>query len=171
MPIGHRGSPVSPLHLTACFLFFTSLIQSCASGRERSPCLCPCQVLAGGGGGQEAMSREGGTWPFPFPSSQISSLSGRSLFLAPLPAFPDAATAPLSQTESQSQRSAKWNRLYSQEGGNGCPHQAQLLPCPSGHTCVRARTPCHPQDRRESSQSAVHRRPNWARLQAQMRER
>jgi hypothetical protein len=40
------------------------------------------------------MSREGGElWPFPFPSSQVSSLSGRSLFLAPLPAFPDTAHA------------------------------------------------------------------------------
>lgn len=52
------------------------------------------------------MNTEGEPWPFPFPSSQVSSLSGRSLFLAPFPAFPDA-TAPLSQMRSKSQKDPK----------------------------------------------------------------
>lgn len=36
---------------TPCRLLFASLTPSCPSGREQSPCLCPCQVLAEGGGG------------------------------------------------------------------------------------------------------------------------
>lgn len=38
-------------HSTPCCLLFASLTPSCPSGREQSPCLCPCQVLAEGGGG------------------------------------------------------------------------------------------------------------------------
>lgn len=100
-PIAHwppDGAVQSALpHLTPCSLFFASLTQSCPRGREQSPCLCPCQVLAEGGGGDRKPGvGRGRPWPFPFPSSQVSSLSGRSLFLAPpsppsltpLPPFP-----------------------------------------------------------------------------------
>lgn len=83
-PQGHPGQP-SPPQASCSSAPRSDLV---LVGESEVPVYAHARCWLEEEEGQEAMSREGGTWPFPFPSSQISSLSGRSLFLAPLQAFP-----------------------------------------------------------------------------------
>lgn len=50
-------------------------------------------------------------------------------------------------------------QIVPQEGGDGYPHQAQLLPCPCGHTHTSTITRT-----KKPAQSGVHRQPSLAQL-------